>query len=1795
MDQGVLVPPARAIPSSPVSLPVPSPAVTVLLICLVLMFSLLSGQPGLCDAVLSFPSALLQEFGWLGVFVQVPGTGRYLLCAARVCRGRASSKCPVLGGSSDSSGSCFLSGMYFLGMTQELLHGMQEKLPIFVLIAAGLLDLSGASRSERDASDVLALGFPGGAQPRAESSPVPSQGFPGTEDDLDGVTFHFQSPAADPTKETTADSSPAATGRAANRTALLPGGLAGSLEVSEPLHTETAASKPQGGHAWPGQLLGSSSIPVSTQGSQAATALEQPGSSLQRPGDIPGAGPSPAAGLPQPPPSAGPHQDSPQFTAVPSLSVLMEVTSSKTSPLTSTVRFHPPGTGTASSPSPSRAGVALGGAGLGWSPPGMHTTPQAQPGSRAALTPARPERTQGMDAGVTAPAVPPQPAPGGLAAAYSSTTHARDTQLSSVLPLKEETTGSKGRNSTAAVTDGSGHPAQLPPLQTLPPVHSSSFLMGSPVPGGLIPSPTQGPVGTTGGQQPLALHRALNCTKPAAQESNRSSQGITVVALQGDADHGMVTSKPGKSLSPESPRASATSSSLSPSGISTLKLSQTTKEQKEVTSAPSPGMFAFGNADLQPWDSVQEGLQPPGASFPAGLQPMGIPSSAERLHTTTTSPPAPGSGSRGVPAHPVPREAFAVTLQVSTGEDSKRRKGLPQQTAGSGSAPASPVPSPSGARESRTQAGPWHSPAPAAPQSQHSDSPAAPAPAPPRAGGSQPSSATAHPAPGVPSVPSEVPAQLAQALVQQFRRALDAATRNLSSGRGDPLSISSAPKLSFLFRSTDGMICLQPLQESPLPRTFPNASVGGLVSVQQILAASNSSALDLADLPHLSPSSLVLVRPVFILLPMDRADSPFPQGEGDHRTAHLGTSVGTPESSHGRTSSSYPTGKSETTLSTPLSTVSNQQAERAKATPQPTDPSYRTTTGMGQAATSAPGPLLDPGMGMSSTGQDLHLHRTPEEMQIPAPPSQEAKDTDLLLLSRMLEEPGTSPGAPSVLPMQQSPHTSPRVSLTTEKPHFVTPLLPAKGIPDFPVPAQPVPSSTGAAGRAQHGGTLQTAPPGQGSGTTPSSAPAPCVGCVTPHSAAATKHPLKGLTSTKPLQATSQGLPRTTLLLLLPSVVPSTSSASPVLPAGNGHGEAALGSTAPSGGVPVPATAAQTHSTSVQPDLPQHLEFTPKPFVRTEGPTAAPVQAPSSTEIQRSSAAHPPSPAPAHEPLLAALEGDQALQAPAELFPWASEGETPKPTEPSTRAGKAGPGKSLGVSVSLSAPVNTQTHTHPPAALGKELGLSTAQPSVPTGSALQTQPRGTQGTPQAPPAVTALSAAQGAQTTSKKGLHLPPPAPQPDPSVGLPRVNTPAVGKGEGEAKGDAAPTSHLPTQAPLSASPRHPLEKELLEDTMDGHSSPGSALSATGPPPTAALAVSADRPGNKVTSHSAAFQRAAGSDAEMLPARDLIQLLPSPESPSRPAGSPVALPARGDSLPAVAGTDSSQGLLLNTEAEEMGRTEEEVTDGAAQGLVTVVTLLDAQPSPPGDSQHRRGLQPELAVLDGLAVLRDDACGSGNYTVQLSLSPAADTAPEPHGPPAPSPETFLALVAVQDNLSQPLVQPLLQIHSCCVTPSASPGAPGAQCCLFRRLPFECRHIQLLQSSRSRAASFTIQLFQMLNHSVAYLHCELTLCLHGQAGCEQDCLESVEPVLQPSDRNSHGNLHNLISFGPVWRMKDRFLYKPVEGPGSAVLLPVLLGSLTGFAVLGSAFISLWLHHRQKSKPLHYPPFGDIPGL
>ncbi|XP_009470559.1 PREDICTED: uncharacterized protein LOC104019062 [Nipponia nippon] len=1742
------------------------------------------------------------------------------------------SKCPLLKGSSDSLASCFLAVYVLIGVTQELLHKMQEKFPIFTLIAAGLLDLSGASRNEHDVSEVLALSFPGEDQLRAESSPAPSEVFSITEDDnSDEVTFNFQSPAVDPTNETTADFVPVHTETAAKGAAVLPRELDRNLEVSEQLHTEAASLKLQDGHTFPSKLLSSISTPVSTQGSQATTHLEQPERSLQgKPENITEVGFSPtssSAGLPQPLLSGGTHQDSPEFIPVSAIPVIkqMEVPSPITSLLTSTVNFHPPRKEIAASPFPTRVEIAFESARVDCLPTVMPPTSkrqkdinlQVQPDSKAGVTPAYLKKTQSMDAKVTASAFLQKPASGDLDAVCSRTTRTTAVQFSPILSLKQETTGSKARNSTPAVMNGSGHPAQLPDLQTLPQgnVHSSSLLMHleALVHDDLLPSPFQGPISTTDRQQPLSLSQTLNCTKQhVSQETNRSSQEITVLVLQRDTDHQTMTSKPEKSRSPESPQASANSSSLSQSWISTLELSQTTKEQKGGTSAFFPGTSTFENAALQPvsaFDSVRAGLQPPGTSFPTyvGLQLMGIPTSAEKgLHIPTSSKST-GSGSQvqGISAHPVSREAFPMMLQMSTVEDAKRKKSLPQQTGKSGSPPltpqASPVPSPSELHANSNQKVPLHSFAPSASPIQQAGSLAAFASKLPslRAQGSQSSSTAAHPEPVVPSVSDEMPAYLAQAPVQQFSMSHDAATKNLSALRGDQLTkLPSSPYLSFLLKNTNGMICLQPMQDSPLPTKFPNTSVGGLVSIQQILAASNSSALDLANLQNLSPSSLILVKPVFILLPTDRPDLwmvPSPEGEDDHKTTLLfptkqDLNLGTPEISHDipvKTSSSYPTSKS-LRPEPAVSTASNQQAEKRNVTPQPvlTNPNYTAVTSLFQAVTSASNHLLDPRMRISTTVQAMHLHGLPEEMQVPAPSSQEAKGTDLLLLNGMLAEPFTSTVPPLVVSAQHNPRISPEVFFTAEKPRSssVIPLRSAKGLPDFQMPAQPPFTITGTVDRVQHSKKLmlQTTSHRQGLVTTPSSVHAQCTECLTLGSARTIKYPLKMFTSITPLQATLQSLLSTESLQRLPSqvqFVPSTSSAFSTLPAGNDCKDSVAGSTACSGGVTVRAKAAQTHATSIKPDLTKHLEATPivsKPIITTETPTIAPAHTPFSTKVQMkttvsgkllatvthprmytSSPASPPSPASTHVPLLSAMTRDQSQRAPTKPFSQASMGENTKPTEISTSARKTGTGKFLGTSVSLSAMFKTRTQQPSTAVLGNEVVLTPVQPSVSAGSisALERQPKLTQTTSQSPLAMTSLSAAKNdyitTSLTKKKAFFLPTSTVRSDPNMVLPTVAR--VNKSEDVlVKGDAATASQLPTQAPMTsphqASARCPLEKVSLEDDIEhetGHSSPDAAMRATGPSTTKAFSVSANRLVNKVTNQSAVFNKVAVNDAGMLLARDLIQLLPTPESPSYSPRSLVVLTPQGNSLLGVANTGQSEGLLLNTEAEEAVRTNK-VTEEAAEGLVTLLTPLDSEPRAlPSESHQRRVLQSDAAILNGLAVVSDDVCGSGNYTVQMSLRPAAEASPEVEGS-VPSRETFLALIAVQSNSSQPV----LQIRSCCVTPSASPGGPGAMCCLFHRLPFECRHIQLLQSSKSRAASFTIQLFQMLNHSVAYLHCELNVCLHGKPGCEQDCFESVEPLFQPSDRNSYGNLHNLISFGPVLRMKNRFLYKPVEAPSGA---------------------------------------------
>lgn len=57
-------------------------------------------------------------------------------------------------------------------------------------------------------------------------------------------------------------------------------------------------------------------------------------------------------------------------------------------------------------------------------------------------------------------------------------------------------------------------------------------------------------------------------------------------------------------------------------------------------------------------------------------------------------------------------------------------------------------------------------------------------------------------------------------------------------------------------------------------------------------------------------------------------------------------------------------------------------------------------------------------------------------------------------------------------------------------------------------------------------------------------------------------------------------------------------------------------------------------------------------------------------------------------------------------------------------------------------------------------------------------------------------------------------------------------------------------------------------------------------------------------------------------------------------------------------------------------------------------------------------------------------------------------------------------------------------------------------CLFLRFAAEPAGITLLPSALSTSASFTISLFRMINYSVVYLHCDLSVCPRNHSECEK---------------------------------------------------------------------------------------------
>ncbi|KAH0623346.1 hypothetical protein JD844_031585 [Phrynosoma platyrhinos] len=216
-----------------------------------------------------------------------------------------------------------------------------------------------------------------------------------------------------------------------------------------------------------------------------------------------------------------------------------------------------------------------------------------------------------------------------------------------------------------------------------------------------------------------------------------------------------------------------------------------------------------------------------------------------------------------------------------------------------------------------------------------------------------------------------------------------------------------------------------------------------------------------------------------------------------------------------------------------------------------------------------------------------------------------------------------------------------------------------------------------------------------------------------------------------------------------------------------------------------------------------------------------------------------------------------------------------------------------------------------------------------------------------------------------------------------------------------------------------------------------------------------------------------------------------------------------------------------------------------------------------GDDHSVADLPPWDSDSSCLAVVSDDACSSGNYTTEMRLQPAD------RGKTPSSPDSFLARIVLQDNGSCPT----LSIKSL----------------------VECRHIQIHQNSKSGVANFTIQLFQMVNHSVAYLHCELSVCLSQMAECEQKCLKNLETPSKPSERSGYETLHNVISFGPVLKTESEFAPGLATGSPLSMTLLSFLVLLTGAVGLTATIMIFWLRQRCQTKMAAHmaPPGSESP--
>ncbi|XP_048017191.1 uncharacterized protein LOC125249045 isoform X1 [Megalobrama amblycephala] len=208
--------------------------------------------------------------------------------------------------------------------------------------------------------------------------------------------------------------------------------------------------------------------------------------------------------------------------------------------------------------------------------------------------------------------------------------------------------------------------------------------------------------------------------------------------------------------------------------------------------------------------------------------------------------------------------------------------------------------------------------------------------------------------------------------------------------------------------------------------------------------------------------------------------------------------------------------------------------------------------------------------------------------------------------------------------------------------------------------------------------------------------------------------------------------------------------------------------------------------------------------------------------------------------------------------------------------------------------------------------------------------------------------------------------------------------------------------------------------------------------------------------------------------------------------------------------------------------------------------------------------------LSGLAQISDDICGTGNYTAEMSLNLERDIMP---GDLIPALGNLRVVISLKTNNSQVN----LEIKSCCLSPTGRLDEFNTTCCIFSRLPIEPHGIRLLPSVLSKRASFTISLFQMINYSTAYLHCDLSVCLRNHSECERQCLQHRNAHLREESRAIFSSTGNRISFGPVLKGADNSSASETADDTEAMV--VIISSVACCLLACLALLLVWIGNRR----------------